>query len=101
MEPPYDESSVPPERRPVIRTLNQFVLARADGRIPADVVTSAGPDYAAGQAVFYIPEENNELRRAMAEVLPEGSYRIVVQPVYGGISFIREAEPTPSPNESR
>ena len=86
VEPHYDEADFPADRRPVIRTLNAFAAAEADGRVPAGVATAGGPDYPARQAVFYIPGENEAFRRAVAEVLPAGAYRIEVRGVYGGIS---------------
>jgi hypothetical protein len=85
MEPAYDEDAFPEDKRPVIRTLNAFLAAQEDGRIPR-FSTGGGPDYETGEAVFYIPEENEAFRRAVATVLPGGTYRIEVQPVYGGIS---------------
>lgn len=86
MQPWYDEADFPVERRPVVRTLAQFHGAVADGRIPGGVVTAAGPDYAKSQAVFYIPEEDEAFRQAVAAVLDAGTYRIEVRKVYGGVS---------------
>ena len=69
----------------MIRTLNLFLAAQQEGRIPA-FATGGGPDYETGEAVVYIPEESDDYRRAVAAVLPAGTYRIEVGPVYGGIS---------------
>jgi hypothetical protein len=84
VEPVYDVDDFPEDKRPVIRTLNALLAAQEDGRIPR-AATGGGPDYEAGQAVLHIPEENEDFRRAVAAVLAPGTYRIVVQPVYGRI----------------
>ena len=73
MESAYDEDSFPEHKRPVIRTLNAFLAAQQDGRIPA-VFTAGGPDYETGEAVISIPEENADFRRAVAAVLPAGFF---------------------------
>jgi hypothetical protein len=79
---PHELSDFPPEMRLTIKHLNRFDEALHHGRIPVGPWRSLSPDYQAEQAVITIHPDDAEFRSAVAAVMPEGSYRIVVEDLW-------------------
>jgi hypothetical protein len=70
--------------RRTVEYLNRFGDALHVGKLPESRCWRAlGPDYEAQQAVITIFPDDAEFRRAVAETMPEGSYRIVVKDIRG------------------
>lgn len=79
---PYRLSDFTTRQRPTIELLNRFGTAFHGGRIPRRCLRGTGPDYTAEQVILTIFPDDPDFRRAVAEVMPEGSYRIRVLNVH-------------------
>lgn len=75
---PHRLSDFQPSQAPTIRLLNTFGEAFHSGRIPTRCWRATAPDYSAQQILITIFPDDAEFRRAVAEVLPQGRYRIEV-----------------------
>jgi hypothetical protein len=80
---PHQVGDFPPEKRRTVEYLNTFDSAFYSRQIPTGPWRSLGADYESQQAVITIFPDDPDFRRAVAAVMPEGSYRVVVDNVQG------------------
>jgi hypothetical protein len=80
---PLEVLNFPPEKRRTVEYLNMFNAAFYSGQIPTGPWRSLGADYELEQVVITIFPDDSDFRRAVAAVMPDGSYRLVVRNVLG------------------
>lgn len=75
---PHRPEDFAPWQRLTIELLNSFDAALMTGQIPTRCYRGSGPDYEANQVEIVIFPDDDSFRKAVAAVLPSGSYRIEV-----------------------